>query len=207
MKKSFFKNNLLFLSYLVGLIAFFFVLSFGIFLHLDKLISWRVLMLWTPILNNFFIVFSQYIFDTKTLIVVVVLLSIFLFKKHKDKALLLFGSVGVTAVLSEGIKYLFHHARPVVSLVTETSFGFPSSHASISLVFFSVLIFIFKDNIKNNFKKKLFIFSSIFLVLLIGFSRIYLNAHYLSDVLAGYVLGAIVFILSIYFFKKLTSSH
>lgn len=34
-------------------------------------------------------------------------------------------------------------------------------------------------------------------VILIGFSRIYLNVHYLSDVLAGFILGFIIMILSL----------
>ena len=196
MKKSFFKNKSLFYSSLIALIFLFFVFSSKALAFLDRIISWRIIVLWHPILNNFFIFISNYLFDTKTLIAVVILLAIFLFKKNKDKSILLLASVGITAVLSEGLKYVFHHARPLISLVKETSYGFPSSHASISIVFFSVLIFIFKDKIKSKLKKNLFIYSSIFLILLIGFSRIYLDAHYLSDVLGGYVLGAIVLILS-----------
>lgn len=187
----------------IGLFVLFFVLSFGVLSSLDNLISSKVVNLWSPFLNTFFIFLSQYIFDTKVLCAFVVLLSLFLFKTYKEKAVLLLGSVGITAVISECIKYVFQHSRPVLSLVSETSYSFPSSHASISLVFFSVLIFIFKDEIKDKFLRNFFILSSVFLIILIGFSRIYLNAHYLSDVLAGYCLGGIALVLSLNFLTPL----
>ncbi len=188
---------------ITGIILFvlFFVLSFGVLSKLDNLISSNISGLWSLSLNNFFIFISQYIFDTKTLCLVSVLLFLFLFKKNKSRSFFLLMLVGITAIISEGIKYVFSHPRPLFSLVGETSSGFPSSHAAISLVFFLFLILIFNEDVKDKFVKNFFISFFVFLIILIGFSRIYLNAHYLSDVLAGYCLGGFVFIIVLTFYK------
>ena len=71
----------------------------------------------------------------------------------------------------------------------ETGFSFPSQHAVMAIIFFSLIIFLFAEKIKNNFLKYLFIGANIILILLIGFSRIYLKVHYFSDSLAGLALG------------------
>jgi PAP2 superfamily. len=38
---------------------------------------------------------------------------------------------------------------------------------------------------------------AIFIILLIGFSRLYLGVHYVSDILAGYLVGALALITGI----------
>ncbi len=190
-KKGIYKN-FLFLSLLLILFLF---LSLGFLNYIDLIISENISNLWNPLLNSFFIIVSQYIFDTKVLCVFAVLFFLFNFKKDRIKSFIFLFIVGLTAVISEGAKYLFSKPRPMDSLILESSYSFPSSHSSISFVFFILIYFYFEDKIKN---KKLFLFFNIFLILLIGFSRIYLNVHYLSDVFGGYLLGAIILI----FLKK-----
>mgnify|MGYP000901214219 FL=1 len=52
--------------------------------------------------------------------------------------------------------------------------------------------------IRNNLSHRLFWFvAGIVFILLIGFSRIYLGVHFLTDVLAGYVLGLLWLLLGI----------
>ena len=176
---------------LFSLILLFLFLSLGFLSHFDLLISENVSSIWNPSLNSFFIFFSQYLFDTKTLCIFIIFFFLFNFKREKVKSFLLLFIVGLTAVVSEGAKFIFSRPRPVNSLVLESSYSFPSSHSSISFVFFLLIYFYFEDKVKN---KRLFLFSNLFLIILIGFSRIYLNAHYLSDVLGGYLLGAIVLV-------------
>lgn len=188
-----FCSGFLFLSLLFFLFLF---LALGFLNYFDLVISDNISTLWNPFFNSFFIILSQYIFDTKVLCVFAILFFLFNFKKDKVKSFIFLFIVGLTAVISEGAKYLFSKPRPTDSLVLETSFSFPSSHASISFVLFILIYFYFENNFKN---KKLFLSFGVFLILLIGFSRIYLNVHYLSDVLGGYLLGAIVLI----FLKKI----
>ncbi|MEI8026742.1 MAG: phosphatase PAP2 family protein [Pseudomonadota bacterium] len=62
-------------------------------------------------------------------------------------------------------------------------YGFPSSHASNAAAIAAILWFLVP--------RKWF-FAAAFIVLLVGFSRIYLGVHYPGDVLAGFVVGSII---------------
>lgn len=186
--------------FLILFVLSFIFLSFGILNFLDLKISQAIPNLWAPFFNSFFIFISQYLFDTKVLCFVSVVIFLFLFRKNKVDSLFFISTVGITAVLSESLKFVFKNSRPLVSLIIENSNSFPSSHSSVSLAFFLSIFLCFNKKVKN---KNLFLILSFVLIGLIGFSRIYLNVHYLSDVLAGYFLGGIVLISSLLFKKFL----
>jgi undecaprenyl-diphosphatase len=94
-------------------------------------------------------------------------------------------------------KIAFHRARPEVALYTEHSFSFPSGHATIAVAFYGFLIYIFTRNV-TSFKKKInILFLGFIIIFSIGFSRLYLGVHYLSDVWAGYLIGALWLIIGI----------
>jgi undecaprenyl-diphosphatase len=92
-------------------------------------------------------------------------------------------------VLGAITKHLVGRLRPLDGLIPETGLSFPSQHSLMAIIFFSLVIFLFTEKIKNKVLKYLFIFSNLFLIILIGFSRIYLRVHYFSDVMAGFALG------------------
>ena len=76
-------------------------------------------------------------------------------------------------------------------LVEENSFSFPSGHASAVMTFYGYLIYMIWQ---STLQKKLKIIFSIFLtiiILMVGYSRVYLNVHYVSDVLSGFMLSLI----------------
>lgn len=89
------------------------------------------------------------------------------------------------------IKNIIERPRPPLSeaLVAETSYSFPSGHTFAAIAFYGLItFFIFKSLKKKNLKKIILFFGSV-LIILIGFSRIYLGAHWPSDVLASYASG------------------
>ncbi len=88
-------------------------------------------------------------------------------------------------------------------LIEKTTYSFPSGHATLAVAFFGMLIYLFKDKIKNKTLRYTFITANIFLMILIGITRIYLNVHWLTDVLAGYALGLICIFGSIYLVNKI----
>ena len=101
-------------------------------------------------------------------------------------------------------KYAFHRARPVGFLVAVSGYSFPSGHALKSVLFFSLLIYLFKGEIKSRALKLVFVFISVVLVLLVGFSRIYLHAHWTGDVLGGWFFGLFWFFFSLAVYKKVS---
>ncbi|MFH1510843.1 MAG: phosphatase PAP2 family protein, partial [Candidatus Woesearchaeota archaeon] len=85
------------------------------------------------------------------------------------------------------LKVFLHRPRPVYSL--DSTYSFPSGHATLAAVFFFVLAYSFYCNFREKWQRYCFVAACCFLALLIGFSRIYLEMHFASDVIAGFALG------------------
>jgi len=103
-------------------------------------------------------------------------------------------------------KVIIHRARPENALIEVSGYSFPSGHATMAIIFFSLLLYSFKDDIKNKALKNIFIASNIIFFLIIGLSRVYLNVHWFSDVLAGFGLGLFWLTLLILIFKIIIAS-
>ncbi|MFZ1586333.1 MAG: phosphatase PAP2 family protein, partial [Saprospiraceae bacterium] len=81
------------------------------------------------------------------------------------------------------------------SYYQEYSYSFPSGHSMAAVAFYGMIFYLI---IRNNLSHRLFWFvAGIVFILLIGFSRIYLGVHFLTDVLAGYVLGLLWLLLGL----------
>jgi membrane-associated phospholipid phosphatase len=130
--------------------------------------------------------------NVSTLLVVVLLASAVLWRKGWIAELQLLVLAGVGAeIITVGLKHGFQRDRPFFSdpLATESSYSFPSGHASVSLAVYGTLGFIAARHLGSRRAQFAVLAGTAGLVLLIGFSRLYLGVHFLSDVIAGYSLG------------------
>jgi membrane-associated phospholipid phosphatase len=100
-------------------------------------------------------------------------------------------AVAGSAVLNRLLKGLFERPRPHFDhpLLIETSYSFPSGHAMESFVVYGMLAYFAVLALRTWESRVGVVFGAALLVVLIGFSRMYLGVHYLSDVLAGYAAG------------------
>ena len=96
-----------------------------------------------------------------------------------------------SSLLNTAVKLAVHRTRPVVSqpFVHEPGASFPSGHSQAAVVGFGVLLLVFLPVLDRGWRL-VAVAVSILAVVLIGFSRVALAAHYVSDVVAGFVLGA-----------------
>jgi undecaprenyl-diphosphatase len=117
---------------------------------------------------------------------------------------LIISVVGSTSFALIG-KNIFQRARPAVALYNETSFSFPSGHATISVAFYGFLAYFLIKIIKKWKNKINVFFITLLLIFFIGFSRLYLGVHYFSDVWAGYLVGTIWLIIAIGFGEYLST--
>jgi undecaprenyl-diphosphatase len=102
-------------------------------------------------------------------------------------AVLLTALVGVK--LNLVFKNVFHVARP--PLAHKGTYGFPSGHAMGSFIVYGLLAYLLSlDLLRRRWDRALVTAALAALVLLIGFSRMYLHAHYFSQVLGGFAAGA-----------------
>ncbi|MDX5482545.1 MAG: phosphatase PAP2 family protein [Hymenobacteraceae bacterium] len=113
--------------------------------------------------------------------------------------LISFGS----SVLNQLMKRLFDRPRPDVAMLEQSGMSFPSGHAMIGGSFYGLLIYIVWRTVSNPYRRWGLTIALTVLLLLIGYSRIYLRVHYATDVLAGYALGLLWLIISIYLMRRL----
>ena len=110
---------------------------------------------------------------------------------------LLFGTwliaAGGSVVLLLLLKALFARPRPYVEqpLLLETYYSFPSGHAMEAVVLYGMLAYLAVLALRTWRARAAIIFGTSLLVLLIGFSRLYLGVHYFSDVVAGFAAGGV----------------
>jgi membrane-associated phospholipid phosphatase len=94
-------------------------------------------------------------------------------------------------VLSNGMKLGFRRERPFFPdpLATESTYSFPSGHALVSLAVYGSIALVLAQRVRARGTRLALLGGTAALVLAIGFSRLYLGVHFLSDVLAGYAAG------------------
>lgn len=111
-------------------------------------------------------------------------------KKLQYKGWETVGSLAVTVVVAEGLKYAINRQRPYVKYpgevfpydATETGNSFPSGHTSIA--------FATATSLALEYKKWYVVVPAYVWAAGVGYSRLYLGEHYPTDVLAGAAVGA-----------------
>jgi undecaprenyl-diphosphatase len=117
----------------------------------------------------------------------------FAWRRRWSEFTMLVLAVGGGEVLNPVLKALFARQRPLFPdpLVTLTSYSFPSGHAMAAMIFYGLLVYFIIRRVVSWRWRVLAVITGAVLILLIGFSRIYLGVHYLSDVLGGYAAGLV----------------
>ena len=101
-------------------------------------------------------------------------------------------TVPVGMLLNGMLKYAFHRSRPSWDdpVLILGSFSFPSGHAMAATLLYGFLAAFGVKKVRAWRWRVLVVLSAGMLVVMIGFSRLYLGVHYLSDVLAGMAAGS-----------------
>jgi len=119
------------------------------------------------------------------------LLSLWLlWRRHWRAALHWLLAVGFVSLVTDLLKLAARVERPPVLDTAGMSYSFPSGHASLSMAVYGFLAVVIARELRSNWHWIPYSLAA-FLVVAIGFSRLYLGAHWLSDVLAGWSLGLV----------------
>lgn len=133
------------------------------------------------------------------------LIAYFLFiKKHKWHSI----KIPAIALSSLGLMFLlkglFDRERPSVPLLFHAKgLSFPSGHALMSVTFYGLLIYMIFKNVKNAPLKWTLISLLVLLILIVGMSRVYLRVHYATDVIAGYCIGFLWLVFTVWLLNKI----
>ena len=115
--------------------------------------------------------------------------GIFVFHGKWRSAFIMISSIISSFILFSFLKDFFGRVRPENALQLLTDPSFPSGHATMAATFFFVCAYLFSQKIKYWVWRELFIVLCVLLTSAIGISRIILNVHWVSDIIAGWALG------------------
>ena len=134
-----------------------------------------------------------------TKLFVLICLSLLLFLDNKRLALIITILMIINALIIFIFKHIFKRERPNIKrLVYEKGYSFPSGHMVSSISFYGfILMFIINMTIGLPFKIIAFIVLT-YLIYKIGYSRIFLGVHYLSDIIGGVLIGSSYLLLYCY---------
>ena len=116
--------------------------------------------------------------------------AILLWQRKRRNVFILWLLVGGVAAFVQVGKRTFVRQRPLqVAYYPETGYSFPSGHSATAMTLYGLLGYWFVRSKHGRQNRVLIGVAAVGLILVVGFSRIYLGVHFLSDVLGGYLLG------------------
>lgn len=138
-------------------------------------------------------------------IALLVAMGIFAIVQHQFRLVIAVLVAGATFATNSLIKIIIHRPRPDSyhsENVLLKSYSFPSGHAASSVVIFGLLAYVLWRTLPHPWNYIAAIFLTIF-IFGIGVSRIYIGAHYPSDVVAGWIVGLIGLAIIIWLIRPL----
>jgi undecaprenyl-diphosphatase len=164
--------------------------------------------LWIPTIQSstltFFAQGMALIFGTISLAIISLAISGILFlKKYKAHSLLLLGAMGGDALIVSTLKILEHVSRPTNGIFLDTGFSYPSGHSAGCIVFGGVLAYFAWQHWQSPSSR--FLIGGVLgiVVGVVGFDRVYLNVHWLSDVFGGWLFGVFWLLFVVLVFRHL----
>ena len=150
-------------------------------------------------LTSFFKIFTN--LGSVNFYIILIIFFIIIFK-NKKIPLLITINLAYTYLLNNIAKITLRRERPLINLIEKPSgYSFPSGHAMCSVAFYGMLIYIINKKIKRRNIKVILNTMLTLTVLLIVFSRIYLNVHYFADILFGCLFGFLALKITIEYDK------
>lgn len=185
---------------LLSLVIFISVIAILVFLIRKPLRKYKSIDLgifdriqsWTNPYRNRFVLFVTFLGNHKFLIPAnLLVIFYFLLVAHQNWFSIRVLTIALSSlVLMLLLKTLFQRKRPLSPLLKAAKgLSFPSGHSIMAVTFYGLLLYILLHTINIEWLKWLLAVLLIGLIILIGFSRVYLRVHYTSDVIAGFIIG------------------
>jgi undecaprenyl-diphosphatase len=139
------------------------------------------------------------------LLLLVAALALYLMGLRKQGGLIL-AATSAGYVIRTALKMLIARPRPTDDLVQvieqADGYSFPSGHVMHYVVFLGTLGFIVSTRMKPGVGRRVVQVAVVVALVAVGLSRIYLGAHWLGDVVAGYAFGAVVVAVAVWAWSR-----
>ena len=178
---------------LLGVLGIFTTNSHLIVPHFDEYIRLRVQSIASPNVTAAMRILTRLGSTLGLTALGMVVIGLFLYMRRlKYIGLLLLAMVG-QGLLQIGFKEIFERQRPqaMFDYVIGDTPSFPSGHSIAATCFFGLLAYLISLELRSGAQKFIVWTLAVLIILLVGFSRVYFDVHYPSDVLAGYLAGVI----------------
>ena len=184
-----------------GLILLVIVANKSVFSGVDLTISRAVQSIHSPLFSTTMNVVSEIGDDFNLEIIIVLAMALLYLAGLKVEAIKTALLTASAATIGSLAKTIVNRPRPgngeVVIQEILSDKSFPSLHVLIFTVFFGYMLYLSVYKVKTRWLKTLIALPSTFLILTIGLSRIYLGAHWASDTVGGYLMGALFLIFAV----------
>ena len=140
--------------------------------------------------------------SVKGIVVLCAISLIGLFWKYY-KSLFLVLNLIISTIFNVVIKNIMMVPRPnILRLAEETGYSFPSGHSMASVAFYGFIIYLILSSNMNKYLKVVISSMLVILIIVIGFSRVYLGVHNASDVIAGHAISTGLLLADIMILKR-----
>jgi membrane-associated phospholipid phosphatase len=121
----------------------------------------------------------------------IVVVALLFFRDRRVSALLFAGVVVGGLLLETVLKIVYHRARPALweALVTEKTYSFPSGHATMATLFYGAGAAVILHVSRRQVVRAAALSVATLVILAVAYSRIYLGAHWTTDVVGGMLIG------------------
>ncbi len=196
---------------IVSLLVFIFILycviSDNYLTVVDKWVNTHIVDIQTPGLTTIFAFITNLSGVVGNVIFAIFAMLFLTYKKWYKERLFYLLSFSGSVILFAGIKQIVARARPHSDLIDVINYSFPSGHSTLSMTTALLLYFIFARRSSSSWAKSSLLTVCILWAIFIAFTRIYLNVHWLSDVVAGLTLGIFWVTLVRLFFIGVETPH
>lgn len=189
-------SGILFLILLVD------VRNHGLFIAANYPVFHLLQTIRTPQFNKIFSVITIMGMPKTILLISAIMTAGLVFKKQYRSAAHFLMAFVLTAGAVIVFKHLSHSLRPQGFELVSTSSSFPSGHTTLSFVIFSFIAFFAAQIITNGYRWIAYTISTI-MIALIAFSRLYLGAHWLADIIGSSLLGLTVLLVCIIDYRRM----
>lgn len=193
---------------IIGLLVLFIINTILVvtnaYVAFDDMIHHAFMQISSETTTNFMKVITFFGSTLWIILLCAILFAIFLIKKRRKEAFSTAGILIGSTLINTIIKVIVRRTRPVYMIVSETSFSYPSGHMMASTTLYGFIIYLL---IKSNIVKKYKIIFSIcltLLIVLVGMSRIYLGAHFFSDVFGSAILSTSLILITDHLLSKIS---
>lgn len=200
-------RNYLIIAVMAILVLTFFAKNY-VFFPFDLYITREVQLIKNPVFGNLMWGLTWLGNYYQAIFSLILVGGLFWYFKKRDFAIgLLISATGLVGI-GEVLKFIVGRPRPDADLVHQIETftkndSFPSGHVLYYMGFYGFLLFTVFTLIKNKLWRGVISGLLLFMISLIGLSRIYIGSHWFSDTLASYLMGSVWLYVVILIFRKI----